>query len=231
MNSPRNLQDILGSLTEICAELAQHESQNAYDYAVDAQHLAGVKIMTSPEKPSEAEAELEQKKREMVQRDANIAAECKTLSDEYTQLESRKDSYLKTVERIVARMSEIDGMRIKLSNERDALHQRWCAEIARPANSGVPKPDKSNVTVSTSDAGHFAAMPWITRRDWVKALNGGWTDEQVAKIVRRINDLMAGRVMQSRVFYFGLDHDSDDRMWTVKDLLQLGIERGVMFPG
>lgn len=224
-----NLQDLFGKLAKICNEIAQHESGNAQAYAAQAQQLAGVKLTPAPEEdeddlqdeefpkfhqPTEAELKLEQKKREMVQRDANLADECKTLADEYMQLKASKDEHLEKVTCIDKRMAEIDAQLEKLGDERDVLHRQWCAEIARPANSGIPQ----------------APAPSMTRREWVRALDDSWTEAQVTKIAKRIGELASGRVKYSRLFYFG-GYDDCTKYYTINDLNAIGRDMGMPFPG
>jgi len=218
MNEYRNLQDILSDLTHICTELAQHEAGVAQSMA------NAVKVTPEPEdeevvQPPEAELVLEQKKREMVQRDANIAAECKALSDEYMQLKATKDEHLKKIDCLDKRMSEIDDMLDKLGDERDVLHRQWCAEIARPANS-QPVQKKP------------AQQKPMTRAEWVKALGYDWTDEEVKTIVRRIGELVSGRITYSRLFFFaGAEHNVSAKFYSIDDLRHIGEDIGIPFPG
>lgn len=239
MNFPRNLQDILGNLTEICAELAQHEAGVAHKQAAHAVKLAnGVTEFRQYQQQADEEErkcqEHEQLKRELVQQDQNLANEITKLETEHKQLMARRTELFEQANCITSRLTKLAETLGKLNDERNDLHKRWCNEVAAPANAGMSQVDKVNATANTLGVGPIAVKPApqkkMSRREWVKALDGGWTDEQVTTIVRRIGDLMTGRVHQSCVFYFGHDYD-DTESWTVKDLYQLGEDCGVPFPG
>lgn len=241
MNFPRNLQDILGNLTEICAELAQHEAGIAHEQAAHAVKLANDVTEFRQYQQQQADEEErkcqehEQLKRELVQQDQNLADEIMKLETEHKQLVAHRTELFDQVDCINNRLTKLAETLGKLNDERNDLHKRWCNEVAAPANAGMSQADKVNAIASTRGVGPIAVKPApqkkMSRREWVKALDGGWTDEQVNTIVRRIGDLMTGRVHQSCVFCFGLDYDGDTGPWTIKDLYQLGKDYGVPFPG
>lgn len=206
--SAMSLSDMFAKMASIFAQMAGDDAKRAHEQALDAMQLAR----------SEEQNRIEQKKRELLQRDQVIADELKKLEAEKVGLENEVAKLHDRTNVAEDRLYAVSERIRSFNSERTSIHKQWCAEFAAPENT---------------QAKASSSAKKLTRTEWLRAAGPHigviLRDDQLRTAVRRIGELVSGRVYSSRLFDFG--DRCDITVWKLVDLYELGEEIGLPFPG